>query len=600
MPAVVRQTSRHTASYHGGHSSAPIEPKPSGARRSTRNKNNHNEEDPLGSVPDILQVDTVDDAIDKPEQVQRRQEAGRGKCFEPVQAPIRKIEKPQLKACSVLVGLETDIKKVVEQEKPKPKDKPKPKSKKSAAADKPKSKSKKIVAESVTPKETLKENIEPKEQTEKRVEIQKENKTEVVPNKTENGEPKEKLEKYVEIPEDKETEVVLHETENGEPSYEIQHVAAYVNNGETHDTEDTRTEEEKIQNIHDSFEIKRLEFVIEKVITDRLQVDSSQEKIKCLKDILELLDPEFIKVDFTDITHDGDASDKKDIEDEPVKPKKTEKRVSFNLDMDYEKHEEEMSQISKDTEEAIAKLDKVIEDEENKRHRIDAAYINFPCSQEKFDLYKPDTEDIMDEDEPETKLDPVTGIRTFTKKTHLTEEKDVNESEKKEEAEEQKKDETESKSEVVQPVEEEDKLDEEKKDETESKTDVVQPVQEERKLDEEKNDETESQSKVVEPVEVERKLDEEKKDETENQSAVVQPVQEECKLDEEKNDETESDILKPVEAGPKVVETEDKPDDSEVLKPEGVENEITDDGIHQETQEDSDADSNSNLVLTER
>ena len=106
--------------------------------------------------------------------------------------------------------------------------------------------------------------------------------------------------------------------------------------------------------------------------------------------------------------------------------------------MDYEKHEEEMSQISKDTEEAIAKLDKVIEDEENKRHRIDAAYINFPCSQEKFDLYKPDTEDITDEDEPETKLDPVTGIHTFTKKNHITEEKHVNESEKKEEAEETK------------------------------------------------------------------------------------------------------------------------------------------------------------------
>ena len=43
-----------------------------------------------------------------------------------------------------------------------------------------------------------------------------------------------------------------------------------------------------------------------------------------------------------------------------------------------------MSQISKDTEAAIAKLDQVIEDEENKRHRIDAAYINFPSSQEKI------------------------------------------------------------------------------------------------------------------------------------------------------------------------------------------------------------------------
>ena len=37
-----------------------------------------------------------------------------------------------------------------------------------------------------------------------------------------------------------------------------------------------------------------------------------------------------------------------------------------------------MSQISKDTEEAIAKLDQVTEEEESKRHRIDAAYINFP------------------------------------------------------------------------------------------------------------------------------------------------------------------------------------------------------------------------------
>ena len=116
LPAVVRQTSHRTASHRGGHSSAPVEPKPSGARRSTRNKNNHNEEDPLGSVPDILQVDTVDDAIDKPKQVQRRQVACRGKCFEPMQAPIRKIEKPQLKACSVVVGLETDIEKVVEKE----------------------------------------------------------------------------------------------------------------------------------------------------------------------------------------------------------------------------------------------------------------------------------------------------------------------------------------------------------------------------------------------------------------------------------------------------------------------------------------------------
>ena len=192
------------------------------------------------------------------------------------------------------MGLETDIDKIVEKEKPKPKDKPKPKLKKSAAADKPKPKSKKIVAASVTPKEISKENIEPKEHTEKHVEIQKENKTEVVPNETENGEPKEKSEK----PEDKETEVVSHESENGELSYEIRHVAAYVNNGETHDTEDRCTEEENIQNIHDAFEIRRLECAIDKVITNRLQVDSSQEKIKRLKDILELLDPDFVKVDF--------------------------------------------------------------------------------------------------------------------------------------------------------------------------------------------------------------------------------------------------------------------------------------------------------------
>ena len=45
---------------------------------------------------------------------------------------------------------------------------------------------------------------------------------------------------------------------------------------------------------------------------------------------------------------------------------------------------------------------------------------------------------------------------------------------------------------------------------------------------------------------------------------------------------------------------EEKPDDSQVQQTEGVENEITDDGIPPETKEDSDADSNSNLALTER
>ena len=93
---------------------------------------------------------------------------------------------------------------------------------------------------------------------------------------------------------------------------------------------------------------------------------------------------------------------KQTIEEETVKPNKPEKRVTFKIDTADEKHEEEMSQISKDTDEAIAKLDQVIEDEDNKRHRIDAAYINFLLHQEKFDLYKPDTEDIIDEDEPET------------------------------------------------------------------------------------------------------------------------------------------------------------------------------------------------------
>ena len=283
---------------------------------------------------------------------------------------------------------------------------------------------------------------------------------------------------------------------------------------------------------------------------NRLNINSTTEKIKRLKDILELLDPEFVKVDFTDVMHDetkendtsdqmkeNDASDKETIEDETVKPNKPEKRVTFKIDTADEKHEEEMSQISKDTDEAIVKLDQVIEDEENKMHRIDAAYINFPSSQEKFDLYKPDTEDITDEDEPETQIDPVTGKRTFTNNDHKTEEKDVNDSEKKEnlvEAEEEcklheeKKDETENQGEVVQPVEPEPehKLDkEQKKDETENQGQVVQPAEEEPecKLDKE-------QKKAEEQPE--QKLDEEqKKDETENKSEVVQPAERECKLD---------------------------------------------------------------------
>ena len=81
LPAVVRQTSHHTAAHHGGHSSAHVEPEPSGACRSSRNKKNQNGEDLLGSPPDILHVDTAEDGIDKPKQVQRRQVAHRGKCF---------------------------------------------------------------------------------------------------------------------------------------------------------------------------------------------------------------------------------------------------------------------------------------------------------------------------------------------------------------------------------------------------------------------------------------------------------------------------------------------------------------------------------------
>ena len=489
LPAVVRQTTHRTGARRGGHSSA----KPTGPRCSTRNKKDQNDEDPLGSVPDIVNVDPAEDGIDKPKQVERRQVACRGKHFAPAQAPIRKIEEPKLKPCSVVMDTDTPkLKKIAAA------DKPKPKSKKSATDDKPKPKLMKNATESVTPKEKSKENIQPKEQLDKNVGIPKEKETEVVSNETENVEPKELSDKHVEIPEEK-------ETENGEASYHMEHVAAYVksvDDVETKDTEDGGTKQEKIRNIHEAFEINRLECAIDKVIMNRLNVNSTTEKIKCLKDILELLDSEFIKVDFRDVMHDetkendtsdqmkeNDASDKQTIEDEMVKPNKPEKRVTFKIDTADEKHEEEMSQISKNTDEAIAKLDKVIEDEENKMHRIDAAYINFPSSQEKFDLYKPETEDITDEDEPETQIDPVTGKCTFTNNDHKTEEKDVNDSEKKEnlvEAEEEhklqeeKKDESENQGEVVEPVEPEPecKLNEEqKKDETENKSDVVQPAE---------------------------------------------------------------------------------------------------------------------------
>ena len=239
LPAVFRQTSDHTAVHHGGHSSAHVQPKPSGACHSTRNKKDQNDKVPLGSPPDILHVDTAEKDIEKPKEVQRRQVGYRGKCFEPAQAPICKTEEPKLTPCSVVVGLEKDMENVAGNDKPKPelntivaKDKPKPKSKKMAADDKPKQKSKKIaaddkpkpkskkiVAESVTPKEKSKENVEPKEQSEK----------------------------HVEIPKEKSSEVVSTKTQNVEPSYEIEHVAVYINNGETQDTEDGHTKEEKIQ-----------------------------------------------------------------------------------------------------------------------------------------------------------------------------------------------------------------------------------------------------------------------------------------------------------------------------------------------------------------
>ena len=167
MPAVVRLPTRHTGARLGGHSSA----KPTGPRHSTRNKKDQNDEDPLGSVPDIVNVDPAEDGIDKPKQVERRQVACRGKRFAPTQAPIRKIEEPKLKACSVVV--DTDTPKL---KKSATDDKPKPNSKKSATDDKPKPKLKKSATESVTPKEKSKENIQPKEQLDKNVGIPKEKK----------------------------------------------------------------------------------------------------------------------------------------------------------------------------------------------------------------------------------------------------------------------------------------------------------------------------------------------------------------------------------------------------------------------------------------
>ena len=96
----------------------------------------------------------------------------------------------------------------------------------------------------------------------------------MVSKETENVEPKELSDKHVEIPEEK-------ETENGEASYHMEHVAAYVNSVddvETKDTEDGGTKQEKIRNIHETFEINRPECVIDKVITNRLNVNSSTEK----------------------------------------------------------------------------------------------------------------------------------------------------------------------------------------------------------------------------------------------------------------------------------------------------------------------------------
>ena len=144
-----------------------------------------NDEDPLGSVPDIVNVDPAEDGIDKSKQVERRQVACRGECFAPAQAPICKIEEPKLKACSVVMDTDTPkLKKIAAA------DKPKPKSKKSATDDKPKPKSKKSATESVTPKEKSKENIQPKEQSDKHVGIPKEKKQKWFPTKLKMVKPK--------------------------------------------------------------------------------------------------------------------------------------------------------------------------------------------------------------------------------------------------------------------------------------------------------------------------------------------------------------------------------------------------------------------------
>ena len=101
----------------------------------------------------------------------------------------------------------------------------------------------------------------------------------------------------------------------------------------------------------------------------------------------------------------------------------------------------------------------------------------------------------------------------------------------------------------------------------------------------------------MQPAERECKLDEEEtKDKTPNQSEVVEPTEEqpEQKLDEEeKKDETEnkSDVVQPVEPERKIDEKEEIPDGSQVQQT---------DGIPPDTKDDSDAESNSNLALTER
>ena len=101
----------------------------------------------------------------------------------------------------------------------------------------------------------------------------------------------------------------------------------------------------------------------------------------------------------------------------------------------------------------------------------------------------------------------------------------------------------------------------------------MQPAEREHKLDEEETkDETPNQSEVVKPTEEkpEQKLDElETKDKSENKSDVVQPVEPECKIDEKEE------------------------------IPDGSQGQQTD-SIPPDTKDDSDAESNSNLALTER